>query len=131
MFVFRNDYFLCKVFSFGYSIYSISLLKYWPGKLIFVLVIANALFLFKDLIEKYIPTLFNNDLGKKISQINNPKLSLIPTILVAAFAIYLHIHLDLDSSYVTYSLGFYSLWLGIICLVLYAVFHKKSDINIM
>ena len=81
-------------FSFlGYS-QSISLWGYWEGKIILVLIIANGMFIFKDYIEKYVPQLFNSNLGKKIAEIDNPKYSLIPTILIVVFAIYLLTTLD-------------------------------------
>lgn len=43
--------------------YSISLWGYWEGKIIMLLAIANLLFIFKDFIEKYIPSLFNTNIG--------------------------------------------------------------------
>lgn len=110
----------------GYS-YSISLWGYWEGKIIMILAIANLLFIFKDLVEKYVPALFNNGLGRKIKECENPKFSLIPTVLCAIFTIYLTSILGIESfSY--YNIGFYAIWLGTICLVLYAFLHK-SDSN--
>ena len=73
---------------FGYS-YDIALWDYLEGKIILLIAIANLLFIFKDLVEKYIPSLFDTTLGKKIKNINNPKASLVPTFLGAAFALYL------------------------------------------
>lgn len=109
---------------FGYS-YSISLWDYWEGKIILLLAVANLLFIFKDFVEKYIPSLFKTDIGKKIAERNNPKDSLIPTILAVAFALYLHLKLDIG--FENYSLGFYLLWLGAISLVAYAILHKNKD----
>lgn len=109
---------------FGYN-YDIALWDYWEGKIVLLMAIANLLFIFKDFVEKYIPSLFNTNIGKKIKDINNPKASLVPTILVAAFALYLTLKLDVDFS--NYSLGFYSLWIGVICLVAYAILHKNND----
>lgn len=111
---------------FGYT-ESLSLWGYWEGKIVLILAVANLLFIFKDLIEKYTPSLFNSNLGRKISEINNPKLSLIPTILSVIFIVYLQINLNVSSSYVSHGLGFYLLWIGIICLVLYAILHKKTE----
>jgi len=108
----------------GYS-YSISLWDYWEGKIILIIAVANLLFIFKDFVEKYIPSLFNTSIGRKIADINNPKASLVPTILAAAFALYLTLKLDVDFS--NYSLGFYALWIGVICLVAYAILHKRDD----
>lgn len=108
----------------GYS-YDISLWDYWEGKIILLIAVANLLFIFKDFVEKYIPSLFNTSIGKKIKDINNPKASLVPTILGAIFAVYLTSKLDVSFS--NYSLGFYSLWIGVICLVAYAIIHKNND----
>lgn len=108
----------------GYS-YDISLWDYWEGKIILLIAIANLLFIFKDFVEKYIPSLFNTNIGKKIKDINNPKASLVPTIAAAAFALYLTSKLDVNFS--NYSLGFYSLWVGVVCLVAYAIIHKNDN----
>ena len=110
---------------FGYK-YSISLWGYWEGKIVMILAIANLLFIFKDIVEKYIPSLFNTGIGKKIQNLDNPKYSLIPTIVSAIFALYLTIDLGIDS-FKYYNIGFYSLWIGSICLIAYAIFHKKED----
>lgn len=110
---------------FGYK-YTITLWEYWEGKVIMILAIANLLFIFKDLVEKYIPALFNTNIGRKIAEINNPKYSLIPTILVAIFAIYLTSYLSIDS-FKYYNIGFYLVWIGTISLVAYAFLHKKDD----
>lgn len=109
---------------FGYN-YDIALWDYLEGKIILIIAIANLLFIFKDFVEKYIPSLFNTGIGRKIKDINNPKASLVPTFLGAAFAIYLT--LKLNVSFSNYSLGFYSMWVGVICLVAYAILHKNSD----
>ena len=105
--------------------YDISLLDYWEGKVILLIAVANLLFIFKDFVEKYIPSLFNTGIGKKIKDIENPKASLVPTILGAAFAFYLTSRLSVEFS--DYSLGFYSMWIGVICLVAYAILHKNND----
>ena len=115
-----------KVGHWNYS-YTLTLSKYWEGKVVIVLVFANLLFIFKDLIEKYVPVLFKNSLGEKILKINNQKLSLIPTLLAVAFVVYLQIRLSRYSSFVEYGLGFYLLWLGVICLIAYAFIHRKDD----
>lgn len=109
---------------FGYK-YDIALWDYWEGKVILLIAIANLLFIFKDFVEKYIPSLFNTGIGRKIKDINNPKASLVPTIAAAAFALYLTLKLDVKMS--NYSLGFYSLWIGVIALVAYAILHKNND----
>ena len=110
---------------FGYK-YSISLWGYWEGKIVMILAIANLLFIFKDMVEKYAPFLFNNGLGQKIKEVDNPKYSLIPTILIAIFTIYETTQLGIETLKY-YNIGFYCLWIGVICLVAYAVLHKKDD----
>ena len=109
----------------GYK-YSISLWGYWEGKIVMLLAIANLLFIFKDIVEKYAPFLFNNGLGRKIQELDNPKYSLVPTILIAIFTIYETANLGIES-FKYYNIGFYSLWIGVICLVAYAILHKKDD----
>lgn len=114
-----------KVEFFGFS-ESLSLWGYWEGKIVMLLAIANLLLIFKDMVEKYVPSLFKTSLGKKLADVNNPKLSLIPTILAVVLAIYLHGQLDIDSDYMSYGLGFYSLWLGAISLVAHAIVYKGN-----
>lgn len=91
-----------------------------------VLALANLLFIFKDLVEKYVPFLFNNWVGRKVQDCNNPKFSLIPTVLVAIFAIYKTSVLGIDS-FKYYNLGFYTMWIGVISLVAYAFLNKTDD----
>lgn len=112
---------------FGYT-QSISLWGYWEGKIVLVLTLANALFIFQDFIEKYVPQLFNNWIGNIVQKAKNPKFALVPTILVAVFAISLIIRLDVDSEYIKYGLGFYLLWIGIIALVGHAIFYKNKNV---
>lgn len=114
-------------FSFWGITESISLWGYWEGKIVLVLALANALFIFQDSIEKYVPQLFNNWLGNLVKKARNPKFALIPTILVAIFAISLIVRLDIDSEYIKYGLGFYILWVGIIALFGHAIFYKNSN----
>lgn len=111
---------------FGYT-QSISLWGYWEGKIVLVLTLANALFIFQDVIEQYIPQLSNNWLGNLVRKLNNPKFALIPTILVAIFAISLIIRLDVNSKYIKYGLGFWILWVGIVSLIGHAIFYKKQN----
>ena len=109
----------------GYK-YSVSLWGYWEGKIIMLLALANLLFIFKDLVEKYAPFLFNNKIGEKIQKCENPKFSLIPTVLSAVFAIYVTSILGIDS-FKYYNIGFYAMWIGTISLVAYAFLHKQDE----
>ena len=112
---------------FGYS-YSATLWNYWQGKVILFLTIANLLFIFKDIVEKYIPSLFQTTLGQKIQDLNEAKYSIIPTILIVIFALYLTFGVAIDLEYC--SIGFYLLWIGIIALVAYAVLHRKNNSSV-
>lgn len=109
---------------FGYN-FSISLWHYWEGKIMFIIILANLLFIFKDIVARYVPQLFNSALGKTIYNCQNPKFSLIPTGICVLFAIYLTSILDVKS-FKYYSIGFYLMWLGTICLVAYAFLHKAD-----
>lgn len=118
------DYIKISVFGFTESV---SLCEYWEGKIVLLLAIANALFIFKDLVQKYIPALFNTSIGKKIANITTPKASLVPTILAVIFVFGLQNELNIDSEYTSYGLGFYLLWIGAISLVTYAILYKKDN----
>ena len=111
---------------FGHT-YSLALWGYWEGKIVMALAIANLLFIFKDFVEKYIPSLFCSGIGKKIQSLENPKYSLVPTILAAIFIFYLTLHIHITFKY--YNIGFYLVWLGTICLVAYALIHKQENIT--
>lgn len=111
---------------FGYS-QSISLWGYWEGKVILLLALANALFIYQDIVEKYVPQLFSNWIGRLVEKTKNPKFALVPTILVALFAISLIMRLDVDSEYIKYGMGFYILWVGIVALVGHAIFYKNKQ----
>ena len=101
---------------------------YWEGKIILVITLASALFIFKDFIKKYIPQLFQSKLGQMIEKAGNPKASLIPTVLIVAFLIYMYITINADmGSYFKNGLGFYVLWLGAICLVIHAFVYKPDS----
>jgi hypothetical protein len=110
----------------GYS-YSVTLVEFWQGKFIIILAIANLLFIFKDVVEKYIPALFNSEIGRKIQECDNQKYSLIPTVLSTIFAIYLTSTMG-TSSFGYYNIGFYAMWIGTISLVAYALIHKKDNV---
>lgn len=109
---------------FGYSI-KLSLWKYWEGKIVLVLLIANAIFFFKDYIEKYIPSLLNVTVWRKISELKY-QYAMIPVIIAVAFIIYLTIKLDINFGY--YNIGFYTLWFGVICIVIYLIINKGKPV---
>ena len=113
-------------YSFFGSSVNISMWNYWEGKIVLILAIANLLFIFKDFVGKYIPSLFNTNIGKKIADIDNPKVSLVPTILAVVVVVYLQIRLDIGFG--NYGIGFYLLWIGIIALLAYAFLHRKKMI---
>lgn len=113
-----------KVSIFGYS-YEIKLWGFWEGKVMMSLIVANVLFIFKDYIERYVPQLFNTSLGSKVQNASQ-KWAIIPTVGVATFAVWLYIRLDVDTTYLKHGLGFWSLWIGIICLIGHAILYKKN-----
>ena len=110
---------------------SVCLWGYYEGKIVLILTLANALYIFQDYIEKYVPQLFDNSVGRLIKKVDNPKFALVPTILALVFAISLFIRLDIDfnSEYIKYGAGFWLLWIGIITLVGHAIFYKKENIQ--
>ena len=110
---------------FGYK-YSLSLWGYWEGKIMMTLTVANLLFIFKDLVEKYVPSLFNSTIGQKIRDCKNPKFSLIPTVLCAILAIYLTSIVEVDNVS-SFGLGFYVMWIGTLSLIAYAFLHKQDS----
>ncbi|MBQ9659423.1 MAG: hypothetical protein IJV31_11810 [Clostridia bacterium] len=112
---------------YGYK-YTITLYGYWAGKVVILLAVANLLFIFKDIIEKYVPFLFDTGMGRKIQELDNAKYSLVPTVLIAIFAIYETVQLG-TQQFKYYNIGFYSLWIGVIALVAYAIVHKKDEYN--
>ena len=108
-----------KVTLLGYSA-NVYLYKHLEGIVIMIISIINFLFIFKEITQSHAPKLFETGLGKKLDQMYSSKLSLIPTGIAILMAIFLHMRLD-------FSLGFYTLYFGIICLVVYLIMHKQSD----
>lgn len=108
----------------GYSI-KICLYKYLEGKIVMALIVADLLFIFKDLVEKYVPQMFNSNIGSKIKNAN-PRLSIVVTILIVVFVVILFLRLDFGTS-LKHGLGFFTLWLGVVCLVLHSFIYKKSN----
>lgn len=109
---------------FGYTL-TITLWNYWEGKVITVLIIATIIFIFKDIVEKYIPALLNNNIGRKVQELDSTKYSMVPTIIIALFDLYLIIKLG-GNMFKFYNIGFYSLWIGIICLIAYSILHRNK-----
>lgn len=93
-----------------------------------LLAIINLLFIFKDIVENYIPKLFNSNIGIKIKECKNPKFSLILTVLIAILAIVLTSIVGV-SAFRYYNIGFYLIWIGIICLIAYAFLYKAETNN--
>ena len=107
---------------FGYT-ESMTLWMSWEGKVIFILAILELLFIFKDLLKKYLPQLFQSSIGQKIDNLND-KLSLVLTILAAVLALILTIN-TIDG--MDFDLGFWIFWIGIICLVGHALLYNKQQ----
>lgn len=111
------------------GIISFSLWNSWAGIIILLLVILDALYIFRDLLKKYISSIFNNAFMSKIENINERICSLVITGLIAIFVIYLTINLrstGLHFTFKYYSIGFYLTWLGLICLVAYTFLHNNK-----
>lgn len=113
-----------KVEVFGYS-KSLSLWGYWEGKIIIILAVLNTMFIFKEYVKQYAPQMFNSPFGKWVENAND-KMSLIPTLLSAAFAVYLYIELEEVRSFAKYGIGFYVVWASIVCLVAFSFLYKGN-----
>ncbi len=109
---------------FGYSV-KISLYNYLEGKIVIVLIVANLLFIFRDFVEKYIPQMFHSTIGQKIKNADS-KMAMVPTILIVVFVIILFLRVDLGNS-LNHGLGFFALWLGVICLVAHSFIYKNQN----
>ena len=117
-----------KVTFLGYSV-SLSLFKYWEGKVIIFLIIVNALYICKDYCKKYVPKVFETPIGKKVDSLNS-KVALVPIGLVVLIAIYLTARsseVSLYKDYIKYGIGFYLLWLGAACLVAHVFLYKGEN----
>lgn len=115
-------------FSFWGYFQQIKLWNYFEGKAMMFLILLDAVFIFHDYIEKYIPNFKNSKMGKKMLDIN-PKLAFIFTIGIAFFAIWLSLRLDIDTRYLKRGSGFYCLWGGIFCLTLHSFVYRKERQN--
>ncbi|MCI8331014.1 MAG: hypothetical protein HFE04_02805 [Bacilli bacterium] len=107
----------------------IKLIDYFEGKIIILLTILNCMFIFKDYIKKYLPKLFENDLGKKIENIKDQRWTLIPIAFTIIFAIVVKSESKTEYLDTTFGLGFYLMWLGVISLVAYAFIYKNEKIK--
>ncbi len=101
------------------------LCTYWEGKIIFILILANLLFIFKDYVKKYMPKLFDSNMGKWILNADS-KLTFLPTLGIALFAIWIFPNIDMNWNIVKYGIGFYALWLGIILLVIHQFIYRPT-----
>ena len=112
-----------KINFWGYT-GNVCLYKHLEGIVIMIVAIVDFLFIFKDTVEKYIPKLFESKIGKNITEVGDRKLSLISVIIVVIMAVILHARLDFSIAH--FSLGFYVLYFGVICLGAYALMHKEE-----
>lgn len=110
-----------KISVFGFS-RTISLIQGWKGWAIIVVAILQILICYYDIVQKYIPKVYENKVGEMIKQ--NQKLSLIPTIILAILTI--TSMSALDSSYVTLHLGFYLLVISIVSMLVYPFMYKNT-----
>lgn len=72
--------------------------------------------------------MFDSGIGSKIQNAND-KFVIVPTILVAGFAVWLYVKLDVDTTYLKHGLVFWSLWVGVICLVAHTFIYKKDSVS--
>ncbi len=110
---------------------TITLIKYWEGIVTLVLLIAITLFIFRDFIEKYIPSVQKTPFGGFISKLN-PKLVLVPIILIVLLILYLTIHsnkeLSMYKEYIKFGAGFYMIWIGAVLLVAHVFLYKPDAV---
>ena len=128
--------FLCIFFTYvKYTVLGmavkIKLIDFFEGKLMILLILLNLMFVFKDYVKKYLPKLFQNNLGKKIENINDQRLTLIPTILMVIFAFVVKGETKVEFLNIKYGLGFFLMWLGVISLVIYAFIYKNNNIKVL
>lgn len=107
----------------------IKLIEYFEGKIMILLILCNLLFIFKDYVKKYVPKLFQNEIGKKIDNINDQRITLIPTVLTVIFAFAVKGETKVEYLNISYSLGFFLMWIGIISLVAYPFIYKKEKVT--
>ena len=105
---------------------NISLWSCWEGKIMVLLLLVNLIIIFKDYVKKYIPKLYDNNIGKKILELDNIKVSLIPTTILIFLALLSFSGLNLNSSYVTLQLGCFLFWLGAISLASFGFLYKSN-----
>ena len=124
-------FFKITVSAYGYSVSeTVSLSKGWEGWVIIALAISEAAFVFKELLKFINTGLINSALANK----NNPKFCLI--FAAASALILVKVILDKNgadfgaaASYATvsYSFGFYVLWVGIVCTVAHSFLAKPAN----
>lgn len=102
-----------------------SLFLYWDGKIAFVLLIANLIFFFKDYIERYVPSLLNVPEWNKVSELIH-QYAIAPIIIVVLLVLYRTIKIDISFGH--YNIGFYTLWFGVICMVIYFIINKGKAV---
>jgi len=108
----------------GYTA-NVQLYKHFEGIIILIDAIVSFLFIFKDIVATYIPKVFESGIGKKISEMSSSRIALISTGIAVLMAIILHVRLDFSLTHFT--LGFYLLYFGIICLGIYGIINRKKD----
>ena len=108
----------------------IKLIDFFEGKLMILLILLNLMFIFKDYVKKYLPKLFENNIGRKIYDINDQRWILIPVALTVIFAFVVKGETKTEFLNIVYGLGFYLMWLGVISLVAFAFMYKNEKIKV-
>lgn len=100
-------------------------ISYIKGDGIFPLILSviTLIMIFADVIAQKVESLSNI-----FNKISNPKLTLIPTIISIVIIITMMVDFSENSGYITYQIGFYTIWLGLILSLLYGIFYKKSEV---
>jgi len=111
-----------------YDSISLSLIEYTEGKIVMIFIIFHAVVIFQDYIKKYVPR-FHTSGFNRIQDMDDSNLMLIAASLTVAYAIFLYFQIDVDTAFVNYGIGFWMLWIGILCLMIHAVLHKMHSVK--
>lgn len=113
-----------KINFWGY-VGSVQLFKHFEGIIMLIVAIINFVFIFKDIVQNYIPKLFESGVVKNIADLGSSKISLISTGILVILAVILHMRLDFSIAH--FALGAFVLYFGMICLGAYGIMHKQND----
>lgn len=104
----------------GYSI-----IDSWVGKVMLVVLILDMLVIFRDVVERHVPGIFNNEYFKKIADKKIMKTPAMMSGIIVALSAYAFLSLDISMKYL--EIGFYGLLVGCISLIGYHITHKDTN----